>query len=118
MNNSDGNNNFTTQPTTVRHCTQALHSTPTRGNRIYCVPYIPCVWQQILNNLNDLVDIVSGNNANSFNDLVNVTRGSTPHESTPHPILVATPDVPLAVYKTIARRHQAFRNQYQIIYPG
>ena len=27
---------------------------------------------------------------------------------------------PLAVYKTIeiARGHQAFRNQYQIIYPG
>ena len=60
-------------------CT-GVASTPTRGNRIYCVPY-HVFGKQILNNLNDIVDIVSGINANSFNDLVNVTRGSTPHRS-------------------------------------
>ena len=44
------------------------------------------------------MDIVSGINANNFSDLLDVTRGSTPHS-----ILVATPDVRLAVNKTIER---------------
>ena len=73
---------------------------------------LPCIWQLILNNFNDLVDIVSGINACSFNDLVDVTRRSTPHRSWWQHLTSR------AVYKTIARRHQAFRNQYQIIYLG